>query len=103
MNGTPAVAERVCVNLRGTFGRDSLYPSQDPQAAPREFEQAVVPLLRAVRRRMSPEEIVSHLNARGFPYSTHTVRTYLSRLVSKGVLTSSRKKPFGYSLADERS
>ena len=103
MNGSHAVVEPAHAGLYRSFSASSLYPVQDPQAAPREFEQAVIPLLRSAKRRMSPDEIVSHLNARGFPYSTHTVRTYLSRLVSKGILTSSRKKPFGYCLAAARS
>ncbi len=102
MNGSHAVAAPAFTERRLSFPGGSLYPVQDPQAAPREFEQAVLPLLRSVKRRMTPDEIVSHLSARGLPYSTHTVRTYLSRLVSKGLLTSSRKKPFGYSLAEAR-
>ena len=103
MHGTHAVAGPAYTEPCRSFRAEPFGTvAQDPQAAPREFEQAVVPLLRSARRRMSPEEIVSTLNDRGFPYSTHTVRTYLSRLVSKGVLTSSRKKPFGYSLAEVR-
>src|SRR5438270_1513897 len=103
MHGTQAVAARPYSDAYRSYRPEPFLAPQDPQAAPREFEQAVVPLLRSARRRMTPEEIVHTLNDRGFPYSTHTVRTYLSRLVSKGVLTSSRKKPFGYSLAEVRT
>lgn len=102
MNGTHAVADPTYAGSSRTYRADAFDPGQDPQSAPRDFEQAVVPLLRSARRRMTPEEIVSNLSQRGFPYSTHTVRTYLSRLVSKGILSSSRKKPFGYSLAEAR-
>jgi predicted transcriptional regulator len=102
MNGSRAMAEHVCISHSGTLRGEAFFGGHDLQVAPREFEQAVIPLLRSAQRRMTPDEIVSTLHARGFPYSTHTVRTYLSRLVSKGVLMSSRKKPFGYCLAGER-
>jgi predicted transcriptional regulator len=102
MNGTQAIAERMDARPCREFSEQDFFGGTDVQTAPREFEQAVIPLLRSVQRRMTPDEIVSTLHARGFPYSMHTVRTYLSRLVSKGVLTSSRKKPFGYCLAGDR-
>lgn len=103
MNGSHVLVEHNSIDSCRQFPSGSSYPVQDLQAAPREFEQAVIPLFRSAHRRMTPDEIVSHLNSRGLPYSTHTVRTYLSRLVSKGILTSSRKKPFGYRLAEVRS
>jgi predicted transcriptional regulator len=102
MNGSRAFVERLSDPCR-QFLNGSSHSVHDLQAAPREFEKAVLPLFRSSHRRMTPDEIVTHLSSRGLPYSTHTVRTYLSRLVSKGILTSSRKKPFGYCLAEARS